>query len=295
MSFYHDVKEHLSPSALDNWHNSRSNFIRSYFVGEKTPETASMKAGKQSHALIEGGFLEAKHRFDVQEQTIVVESNGYRALGIPDSYALDGSRFVDYKTGKENSWDKLKLATDLKMKMTAWLVWNHCGKPKTVTGSIEWFETIWDDQNKEIKPTGRESEIIEHIYTSEVLETFTLFFLKTIADVNKEYDFWLKQTQECLAGSDVEAYATLTSQIEDLEKKRDEVKERIYGQMDFGGARNVATPLGSFYFTERSVWEYPEEIKKLDETAKIAKKTFEQENEPTKITKSLGFRSKIKK
>ena len=38
----------------------------------------------------------------------------------------------------------------------------------------------------------------------------------------------------------------------ELEVKMDEIKERIAGQLDFGGARTAETEFGTFYFTERN-------------------------------------------
>jgi hypothetical protein len=40
--------------------NQRSAFVRSYFEGEKTPETASMRTGTKVHRMIEMGLIPAK-------------------------------------------------------------------------------------------------------------------------------------------------------------------------------------------------------------------------------------------
>ncbi len=81
--FYPDKKEHMSPSALDSWFNGRGNFIKSYFEGIKSPETAAMTAGKKVHALIEGGMIAAQKVYDVHEQKISIEiKTGYRFMGI---------------------------------------------------------------------------------------------------------------------------------------------------------------------------------------------------------------------
>jgi len=103
--FYHEVKEHMSPSAHDTWHRSKSSFIQSYFELKKGPETAAMKFGTQVHALIEHGMLKVKKQFDQNEMGLRHEAgNGLYYFGKPDSFqskpVKNTVEFVDYKTGK---------------------------------------------------------------------------------------------------------------------------------------------------------------------------------------------------
>ena len=310
--FYNDIKPHISPSALDNWVNSRSQFIRSYFSGVKTPETASMKTGKQIHALIEGGMLDAKHKFQHNEQVLEFFAEKYKVLGIPDSFSTeeDGKTavFVDYKTGKENNWDKNKLASDLKMKTTAWLVWSFYGRMLPVVGYIEYIPTRWNEITREIELTGGESIVAASIsYPSEELEAFTAVILKIIGEINEEYPKWLESSADFVNQEDAAEYARLNAQVAELETKMDEIKERIAGQLDFGGARTAETSFGTFYFTERKTYDYPKNlpiqggILTLEETdliaaaVKAAKTKFETENEPKSISRSLAFKAKKKK
>lgn len=323
MQFYNDIKPHLSPSALDAWVNSRSAFVRSYFKGEKSPETASMKAGKQIHALIEAGLIDAKCKYKNNEmvitETIITESEVFRVLGIPDSFESEPRYnttwegglvfFVDYKTGKENTWHDVKLAGDLKMKTTAWLVWNATGKPTTVVGAIEYIPTRWNDATREIEPTGEESTIVATMtYPSADLEAFTAYILKVIAEVNEEYPKFLAGSDEFVKEEDVAEYARLNAEVAALEVRMDEIKDRIAGQMDFGGVRTAETPVGTFYFSERKTYDYPPTLKinyldmglvlddaeKIASATKIAKVNFEQDAEPKSVSRSLGFRAKKK-
>ena len=311
--FYNDVKPHISPSALDNWVNSRSQFIRSYFAGVKTPETASMRTGKQIHALIEGGLLEAKNKFSQNEETLECLAGEYKVVGIPDSFGSDedgNAVFVDYKTGKENNWDANKLASDLKMKTTAWLIWHNVAHPSKVVGHIEYIPTQWNEATREIEPTGGESIVAASItYTSEELEAFTAVILKIIAEVNEEYPKWLASSADFVSKEDVAEYARLNTQVVELEVKMDEIKERIAGQLDFGGVRTTDTEFGTFYFTERKTFDYPKTLKVdyleyglvledadgIAAAAKAAKTKFETENEPKSVSRSLAFKAKKKK
>lgn len=307
--FYPSIKGWVSPSAIDAWRNSRSSFVKSYFKGEKTPETASMKAGKTIHALIEARLLNAKCKYLHNEKTLEAMIGEYKVLGIPDSFeAHEGkSVFVDYKTGKSNSWDAVKLAGDLKMKTTAWLVWSVSGKPEIVVGHIEYLQTRWNEATREIEPTGEESILVATItYTTAELEAFSGYILKVIGEVNEEYPKFLEGTDSFLNQDDVAEYARLNEEVEALELKMGEVKERIAGQLDFGGVRTAETGVGTFYFTERKSFDYPSTLKvdyldyglvlddadKIAAAAKVAKSKFEQTSEPKSVTRSLGFRKK---
>lgn len=303
MAFYPDIKPHISPSALANWYTARSMFVRSYFIGEKTPETSAMKAGKKIHALIEGGMLEVKHWFANREGELTFHIPGREnvlALGFPDSYELGGYEgqsafFVDYKSGKENTWDAAKLAGDLKMKMTAWLVWNATGKPEGVVGYIEYIPTQWNALTREIEPTGGESVVAgECIYTAEEMEAFTAVIIKTIEEVNVAYEEWKNSTDEFVDQNAVAEFAQLAQEVAERETLMEVLKERIGDQMSMGGKETLPTPFGSFYFTARKTYTYPDELEKKISEVSAAKKKFETENEPSKITKSLSFRASKK-
>lgn len=316
--FYPDKKPHISPSALANWHEARGMFVRSYFIGEKTPETASMKAGKKIHALVEGRMLEVVHNFEEHEKTLTfelpIEAAGTRVLGIPDSYErkpeLDVAYFVDYKSGKENNWDDGKLSADLKMKTTAWLVWNETGKPSKVVGYIEYIPTQWNPISKAVEPTGGESTVAgECVYTAEEMAAFTDVILKTIKEVNEGYEEWLTSTDEFVSQEDVAEYAQLAQECATREARMEVILERIGDQMKMGGKESIPSPFGSFYFTSKKKYEpIPPESKinyldrgiTWDDAEQIAaaasafKKKFETEHDPIEVKKSLAFRAKKK-
>lgn len=316
MNFYPDTKPHISPSALAAWHHQRSMFVRSYFMGEKTPETAAMKAGKRIHALIEGGFLTPKHRYPHREQELVftLTRKNVQVLGIPDSHEADVTdgvvQFVDYKTGKENGWDASTLASDLKMKATAWLVLHKARleghEPETVVGHIEFFHTEWDAETKELVVKEGESIVVSCAYSAAELDKFTDFIEKTIDQVNEEYPKFLASSSEFVSEEDMAAYAMLEAQKRDIEMRQEEIRERLAEQLAFGNKRNIESPFGTFYFTERKKYEYPKTLKvnyldmglTLEDAEAVAaataaaKKAYEQETEPVSVTRSLSFKPK---
>jgi len=314
--FYPDIKKHISPSALASWHNSRSGFIRSYFKGEKTPETWAMKAGTKIHGLIEAGFLPTIHNFGQAEKTLeftLITAEGVKVLGKPDSYELSTNKevisFVDYKTGQENHWTQEDLATDLKMRTTAWLVLQANSNATSIRAIIEWIGTEWN--GVELVPTDEEHICLEHTYTRQELFDFTGVILKTINEVNAEYPKFLEASSASISADDCAEYAKLELEKKAVEEKMKPIKERIGEQLAFGGVLSHETEFGTFYFTTKKVYEYPSDLKfqledgsvmtltegeKVELAMSIVKKNYEIENVPISETKAIGFRAKkIKK
>lgn len=308
--FYHDIKEHMSPSALAQWHNGKGQFVRSYFAGEKSPETKAMTAGTEIHALIEAGIIKAKHVYDCNEQTlkIPVGTTEFWFLGKPDSFEseahLDEVHFVDYKSGKANDWEE-KLPTDLKMRATAWLVWRQTGMPSSVFGHIEYIQTTWDSEQKKVVPVdGKETEVISIEYTAKELGDFTKVIANTMRDVNDFYEEWKQSTGDFVNSEDVNRYAELKQEVEGLEAELEEVGLRILVQMEFGGEENHKTPFGSFFIRETCSYEYPKDLpfsvdgkelnlenaEKIASAAKAAKSNYELINEPKTVTRKVNFR-----
>lgn len=333
--FYPDKKKHISPSALAAWHESRGLFVRSYFIGEKSPETPAMKAGKKIHALIEGNMLEVKYRFEhpesilcyalVGEEWVKVEvkEDGtydlpegaqFAIYGIPDSWGLsaDTAVFVDYKSGKENTWDNDRLSTDLKMKLTALLVWLAAGRPAHVRGHLEYIPTQWNPVAKEIEPTFEPSvDAGQVLYTAAELEEFLVFVLKTVSEVNEAYGEWLTSTDEFINQDDVAEYAQLKQEVVQRETRMEILLERLADQMKLGKKETLATVFGSFFFkTSKKFDPVPPtlEVKvedggsfatveygyaeKIAVAMSAAKKKFEQSREPIEVSQSLQFRAK---
>jgi hypothetical protein len=217
------------------------------------------------------------------------------------------AKFVDYKSGKENHWDDNRLATDLKMKTTAWLVWKACNEtPKYVAGYIEYIPTQWNPTTREVEPAEGDSVVAgEIVYQAEELAAFTEVIKKTIEEINIAYLDWLSSTDEFVNQEDIALYADLNGQKNLIEAKLEELKNRIGDQMGLGGKETLSTPFGTFYFTTRKTWEYPTELpvkfedkiitlklaEEVGANVKAAKKKFETETSPKSTSKTLSFRA----
>lgn len=310
MNFYPDVKDGLSPSALAQWRNQRSAFVKSYFQQERGPETKAMQAGTEIHALIEAGIIKAQKDFDYHEKDLSVTIGEGRVFrGRPDSFSKVKAkrvRFVDYKSGKANDW-KEKLPTDVKMRATAWLVWKESKEPEEVEGHIEYFQTTWDPEQRKVVPVDdTKSEVISIIYTDVEMAAFTQVILKAMDEINAFYERWLTSTGEFVNKSDVEAYIDLRAAIEQKEALLDELGERILSQMEVGGSENHKVPgIGTFYVRETRAYDYPENLPvkyadmeiTLDSAdgitaaAKAAKKNYELMTDPKSVVRSVSFRA----
>jgi gas vesicle protein len=323
--FYPKEKPHMSPSSLASWNNSRSSFIKNYFEKAERVTTKAMEAGTMIHRLIEGGMMEAKRKYDINEGEVRVEMEGdvemdgdVDFMGFPDSYTeepIDGqARFVDYKSGKANNWED-KLPTDIKMRATAWLVWHMNDFPEEVVGEIEYIATTWDPAAKEVVPVeGAESEVIEYTYTKGELESFTEVIKKSVKDVNEFYEKWQDSSEDFINQDDISEYENLRSSKdkynEEIDEEIDEVQEKIENQMKFGGISTYRGEGGTYSLREYTTYAYPEELKvnydgeelarpeakkmlkELKDAIKTAEKNYELASEPDTVKESISFRKK---
>jgi len=308
--FYHEVKEHMSPSAHDAWHRSRAAFIRSYFEKEKTPETTAMKFGTQVHALIEAGLLHVQKQFNVNEVTLIhdVPMSVYTYLGRPDSFESTPKKntveFVDYKTGRKSEWEE-KLTTDIKMLGTAWLVWKETGMPQAVIGHIEFLQTEWNEEKREIELVDKPTELYSRTFHYDELEAFGDVIHNDMDAVNTFYEKWLTKSDEFVDQDDCIELARIEAQMEELDIKAKALRESIKAQMEFGGLNSLNVPnVGTFSMSTRKSYAYPpslrinyldyglvyEDYLEIEKAVKSAKKNFELASEPTSESVSFSFR-----
>lgn len=311
MNFYPNIKEYVSPSALSSWFTSKSGFIKSYFMGIKTPETLAMKAGTRIHKLIEIGAITPLRKFDRDENELSHEFGFVKLFGKPDSFTLDTdgicpSEFVDYKTGQNETWDAHTLKSDIKMLATAYLVWVHNSRPKEVTGHIEWIETVYDKEQKDIVPTGRPHELYTVVYEVHDFNKFESLLQKTVAEINAEYEKFLSSEEVPIDPDLIEEFQSLEAQSIVIEARKEEIKNGIAEQMKIANKRSLPLEIGTFSISEKKKYEYPnslrvnygtyglvlEDVEEINKALKAVKKIWERENEPVEVTTSVSFRAK---
>lgn len=306
--FYHEIKEHMSPSSMDQWHRQRSAFIKTYFEGEKSPETIQMTFGTQVHALIEHGMLKVQKQWDKNEETLKHEAgDGLFLLGKPDSYQSEPKKntveFVDYKTGSKSAWDE-KLPTDIKMKATAWLVWMETGKPAAVIGHIEFLQTTWNEEKRELELISKETEVTTLTYHKADLEAFTDVIINTMTEINDFYEKWKDRTTDFIDDADCRRLRELTEKRDEIDEEITTLKGTIESQMAFGGLMtHKMEGVGTFSISERKTYKYPdalevkqgrrkftlEEFVEMEKATKAAKKNYELVTEPVSVSTSMRF------
>lgn len=314
IQFYPEVKKHISPSALALWKRGKSAFMKSYFDGEKFKGSSATRGGNIIHKLIEEGFILVNCKYGENEKEIRVtfsEDTGFEVFGKPDSHGIDElgkAMFVDYKSGKESVWTDDILAGDIKMKITAWLVWKDLGEPDTVKGFIEYVPTVYIHETKETAWSGEPTEVVaEYTYTLEDMKQVELLIEQVVSEVNAEYLKWAGATSTFVNNEDIMQYAELQKQINELLELQKPIKERIKEQMSLGGIKSYKDDmLGTFSLSVKKSYNIPESLtfqveetqytlkegEKIAGAMKVSVDNYKLTAEPSSTSESIGFRAK---
>jgi hypothetical protein len=92
--------------------------------------------------------------------------------------------------------------------------------------------------------------------------------------------------------SNFERYASLKAQIKALQAEVEELAPTLIDEMDSEAMDEAIIPnVGTFYFKERRIWTYPEELVAFETQLKADKKTAQQKGSATcDIMRDLTFR-----
>ena len=319
--FYPDVKKYISPSAFNTFHNNTSSFIANYFDNAEKVTSKAMEGGTTIHGLIEGGFIKVDMQFEHNEAELTqpFRDTGVNVFGKPDSYGMDNgvAKFVDYKSGRDHSWTRESLNDDLKMELTAWLVWKELGEPEKVEGYIYWIGTEWNAESKEVIASDDEYAIVKCVYTADRLTALEDVIETTINKVNEMYEKHGKEQPE-INEDILKAYISLEQQIKSVEEKtikplkekQEELKEQILAFLMFNGGANISKDYGTFYNQPSKKWKHPDTLTftlengethnveyalEVANALKSAQKKFELTADPIYERPSLRFRAKKSK
>ena len=279
--FYTEVRGHTSPSALSQFVSNRNEFEARYFAGEKTFVNKAMMNGTQVHKDIELGMKEVQLRYEHIEEKVTVAIKAGRLkldlLFIPDSYEEQKNKvvFVDYKTGSE--WTQKRAKDDFKQAVCAFGLWKKYGKE--VVGAIE---HIADDGS---------TKVYKVKYTEERMKEVEKDVARIVKEINKAYEEYQERTDVFIDEGDLQRYAELKLEKKKIDDELAGLSDRIAGTMEAGGLNKTKTPVGTFFFTERKVYEFPPEIMKLDKELKEKKSDFQKKTKPKKITRTLSYRA----
>ena len=194
------------------------------------------------------------------------------------------------------------------MRSTALLVWDKVGRPDKVKAYIEYIETTWDPEQREVIPVdGKETDVVEITYTKEDMETIWKVIEREMKNVNEYYEKW-KNGEDYVDMDDVNRYVELENAINKLKKEQDEIKANIMNQMSFGGIDSKKTDFGTFSISRRETFNYPENLtfkvgeenyslgkfSEIEAAMEAAKTNFKLVNDPASVAPSIRFTPKRK-
>ena len=89
----------------------------------------------------------------------------------------------------------------------------------------------------------------------------------------------------------LEKYALLAKQISTLEAEQSALKPQVAEMLTKEDLQEFKADYGTFYFTKRKTWEYPDEIKEAEKKFKEMKKIAETDGTAIyEESESLAFR-----
>lgn len=88
-------------------------------------------------------------------------------------------------------------------------------------------------------------------------------------------------------------YADIKNEIKSLSEKAEEIEKQVSEEMMKEEVEEVKSDFGTFFFTARKTWTYPDYVKIAEDATKAAKKQAETNGDAKFIEKkSLTYRSK---
>lgn len=273
----------LSASQLIKWTRDKATYFDQYFHGEKPPETPSTLFGqriadaletlhdtgefpedlteKESEAICKLTFL------DVAESRLCQDLGGVTCVGRVDTRSEDWSLVIDYKTGHK-PWDHERVAASIQLKLYALMVWHLTGINPEM--GIDWMETRQVESTSLIEPTGR-VEKLRIRFSGEALDRFGRWVIDQAHDIARHYAAFRGE----LPGFDrgvLAEYVEAKRALDEAKHAERAAKEAYTQMFDKCGVRRYEYPeAGVFYSYVRRSWEYPEELRAMEEGLKIAK------------------------
>ena len=220
---------------------------------------------------------------------------------IDNSSAIDENlqSFREFKTGK-TPWTQERANEHGQLYFYAMLIESKTGQlPKKAY--LDWIITT-ENENGEIVPHW-DIQTFEVEIKKEKVETLKKKLPIIFNQMQEEYEKWLdsQEWQINLNIENIEEYAALQRSINMAQERQKELKQEIDQDLQKNKVENYKLKwAGSFFYTQRKKWDYPEEITtkeaKITEETKEKMKTvdqlkvkYEEKHEP-QTTTSLSFR-----
>lgn len=204
-------KYHISYSAYSLWKRNKEAYRKHYYEGKESFETTETKFGHLIAEMLEKRDPSLVHipQYSVAEHPIEVMIGNNRVVGRIDSFDEEKKRFIEFKTGHEDSrgrppWTKLKVRMHEQLPFYAMLIKEKYGKVNPYCRLI-WLETKFKKntiefdghtltaQMRELYLTGRVRKFLRYITNWEIRKLRN-DLLTTCEEIKNDYAAYLNQT-----------------------------------------------------------------------------------------------------
>lgn len=295
-------KDYFSWSQYSLWLKSKKEFYKRYCLGEESKSNRYFDKGKELGVYLETGHVPAGSnevmlklvgdlvpKLDIMEDKLEVEFDGYKFLSFVDSGAIDGTEFLEYKTGKV-PWTQELVDAHEQLDFYALCYYIRSGQEIVPSCKLVWIETEETEDGIE--------------YTGQVLTFEKMFTEQGLADMFGklvtallEIDAWEYVEME-LEDELVDRYIEVQRLLNELKEESDTIKLEIQVRMDADGVQYAAATNGKLSISKRKSWSYSDGLEKFAaETAAEIKKAqaAEQKSGEAKFTETESLRFTIVK
>lgn len=161
-------KKYLSYSAISLWEKNKEQFRKRYYENEPSPDTPEMVYGKKIAKILELGKFDGHPtlgkipRYSHPEHKMEIEIEGIPLLGYIDSYDPENFRFIEYKTGRNNSdgkprWTLLDVHKTDQLPMYSLMIKEKYGTVENLCHLV-WMRTVFTKKTLEFEGHTLESD-----------------------------------------------------------------------------------------------------------------------------------------
>lgn len=294
------TKDYLSWSQYSLFNKSKKEYWKRYGLGQESKSNKYFNKGKEIGEYLETGKLpdyeydpllkmvaEQVPKLDMMEDKLEVTIDGEKLLAFVDSGALDGSEFMEYKSGKV-PWNQNLVDTHEQLDFYALCYYIKNGIiPKCTLVWIETEEIKKEDSYSEIKYTGMVHTFERNFILSDIVR-MQKKILKTIKDI-ENFDYTEMEVEDDV----MDRYLEIQQEISILTKEAGDIKAVIYMEMHADEVNYASGTNGRFSMASRKSWNYSPELtaKKLKYDSEVkGEQKIEQKNEIATFTTTTSLR-----
>jgi len=261
-------REYFSWSQYSLWKSSKKEFYKRYVLGEKSKPNVYFDKGSELGNYLEtgdipftsqDGMLEQVGnlipKLDIMEDKLEVQYEHLNLLAFVDSGALDGTEFLEYKTGKI-PWTQDKVDTHEQLDFYALCYYLRSGQEVIPTCRLYWIETEETDDG--LRYTGY-VEKFERSFTEEDMIHMLGNILKALKEI-EEFEYVEMEIEDEL----VDRYIELTGLVNKYNDEISVIKMEIQVRMEADSVLYAASANGRFSMSKRTSWNYTSELKEFD-------------------------------